>query len=76
MSEGRGEEWVYVDLGAPCTFDRVVLHWIAPRGRRVDPGVRRRDGVADAAGAARVGVGQDDDLKLASARARRATCAC
>jgi hypothetical protein len=29
MSAGRGEEWVYVDLGAPCTFDRVVLHWLA-----------------------------------------------
>ena len=29
MSAGRGEEWVYVDLGAPCTFDRVVLRWLA-----------------------------------------------
>ena len=29
MSEGHGVEWVYVDLGAPCTFDRVVLHWLA-----------------------------------------------
>ena len=29
MSQGLGEEWVYVDLGASCTFDRVVLHWIA-----------------------------------------------
>ena len=29
MSEGRGLEWVYVDLGAPCTFDRIVLHWLA-----------------------------------------------
>ena len=28
MSAGTGEEWVYVDLGAPCTFDRVVLSWI------------------------------------------------
>lgn len=28
MSAGRGEEWVYVDLGAVCTFDRVALHWI------------------------------------------------
>jgi hypothetical protein len=27
-SEGAGEEWVYVDLGAPCTFDRVTLHWL------------------------------------------------
>lgn len=29
MSAGHGEEWVYVDLGAPCTFDRVKLHWLA-----------------------------------------------
>jgi hypothetical protein len=28
MSAGLGEEWVYVDLGAPCEFDRVVLYWI------------------------------------------------
>lgn len=28
MAEGTGEEWVYVDLGARCTFDRVVLHWV------------------------------------------------
>jgi glycosyl hydrolase family 2/Ig-like domain-containing protein/F5/8 type C domain-containing protein len=27
-SAGSGEEWVYVDLGAECTFDRVALHWI------------------------------------------------
>ena len=30
MSAGSGEEWVYVDLGARCTFDRVVLNWIRP----------------------------------------------
>jgi Exo-beta-D-glucosaminidase Ig-fold domain/F5/8 type C domain/Glycosyl hydrolases family 2 len=29
MSEGLGEEWVYVDLGARCAFDRVKLYWIA-----------------------------------------------
>jgi hypothetical protein len=29
MSAGSGEEWVYVDLGAPCDFDRIVLSWIA-----------------------------------------------
>ena len=29
MSAGLDEEWVAVDLGAPCTFDRVTLHWIA-----------------------------------------------
>jgi len=28
MSAGSGEEWVYVDLGAVCRFDRVALHWI------------------------------------------------
>ncbi len=29
MSAGSGEEWVYVDLGARCSFDRVSLYWIA-----------------------------------------------
>jgi len=29
MSAGLGEEWVYVDLGANCEFDRVKLYWIA-----------------------------------------------
>ncbi len=28
-SAASGDEWVYVDLGAPCTFDRVVLAWIS-----------------------------------------------
>ena len=28
MSAGSGEEWVYVDLGAECTFDHIVLFWI------------------------------------------------
>ena len=28
MPAGKAEEWVYVDLGAPCTFDRVALQWI------------------------------------------------
>ena len=28
-SAGNGEEWVYVDLGADCTFDRVTLYWVA-----------------------------------------------
>ncbi len=35
MSAGSGREWVYVDLGARCTFDRVDLHWI----RRAADGV-------------------------------------
>jgi hypothetical protein len=29
MSAGLGEEWVYVDLGAMCEFDRVSLFWIS-----------------------------------------------
>jgi hypothetical protein len=27
-SAGAGSEWVSVDLGADCTFDRVALYWI------------------------------------------------
>src|ERR1700722_9313556 len=27
-SAGTGEEWVYVDLGVVCTFDRVALYWV------------------------------------------------
>ncbi|MDR3702712.1 MAG: discoidin domain-containing protein [Candidatus Sulfopaludibacter sp.] len=67
---GSGEEWVYVDLGAACTFDRVVLNWI----RRAAEGAvqasddaktwRTLQALPPAAGAV-------DDLKLASpARAR------
>ncbi|HTV05726.1 MAG TPA: discoidin domain-containing protein [Acidobacteriaceae bacterium] len=29
MSAGLAEEWVYVDLGARCSFDRIALYWIA-----------------------------------------------
>ena len=29
MSAGSGEEWVYVDLGARCSFDHIALYWIA-----------------------------------------------
>jgi hypothetical protein len=28
MSATAGEEWIYVDLGAPASFDKVNLHWI------------------------------------------------
>jgi hypothetical protein len=28
MSAGAGEEWIYIDLGSPSTFDRIKLHWI------------------------------------------------
>ena len=29
MAAGMDEEWVYVDLGARCDFDRIALYWIA-----------------------------------------------
>ena len=29
MSAGGGEEWVYVDLGAVCTFDHIAFSWVA-----------------------------------------------
>ncbi|MDR2810481.1 MAG: discoidin domain-containing protein [Tannerellaceae bacterium] len=28
QSAGTEEEWVYVDLGAPASFDRLYLHWL------------------------------------------------
>jgi len=64
MSAGSGEEWVYVDLGAICTFDRVLLAWIE---RAADGAVQVSD---DASGwktvqALTSGTGVDDDIHLA-----------
>ena len=28
MSEGAKDEWVYVDLGTPCRFDKIQLFWV------------------------------------------------
>ena len=36
---GEREEWVYVDLGAVCTFDRIGLAWIQRAVRRLHPDV-------------------------------------
>jgi beta-galactosidase/beta-glucuronidase len=64
MSSGTGEDWVYVDLGAPCTFDRVTLSWI----RRASEGAVQ---VSDDAAkwttlqALPSGPGLTDDMKLA-----------
>jgi hypothetical protein len=66
MSAGLGEEWVYVDLGARCEFDRVVLYWIA---RAAEGSLQ----VSDDAQNWRdiqplpVGTGNTDDLRLAQA---------
>jgi hypothetical protein len=63
MSAGKGEEWVYVDLGSPCTIDRVVLSWI----RRASEGAVEvsDDAVAWKPVAALPATGITDDLKLA-----------
>jgi len=64
MSAGLGEEWVYVDLGVRCEFDRVTLYWIA---RAAEGSLQ----VSDDATSWRdvqplpVGAGNTDDLKLA-----------
>jgi hypothetical protein len=62
-SAGAGEEWVYVDLGAPCTFDRVRLYWI----RRAVQGSLQvsADAVNWKSVAALPASGSADDLKLA-----------
>ena len=63
MSAGLDEEWVYVDLGAPCEFDRVALYWIA----RAAEGVLQ---VSDDAATWRdiqplpSGTGSTDDIRL------------
>ena len=63
MAEGKGEEWVYIDLGARCAFDRVTLHWI----RRASEGVLQISD--DAANWMDImplppATGPNDDLKL------------
>jgi hypothetical protein len=60
MPAGKGEEWVYVDLGAQCTFDRVALYWIR---RPAEGALQTSD---DAATWKTVEVlPADDDFKLA-----------
>ena len=65
MPAGSGEEWVSVDLGAPCTFDRIALHWVhrAAAGtlQVSDDGAQWRDLAPLPAGA-----GPADDVRLAS----------
>ena len=63
MSAGMDEEWVYVDLGAGCEFDRIMLHWIARAAEGAiqisDDAEHWRD-VASLAGR----TGQVDDVRL------------
>jgi hypothetical protein len=63
MAEGKGEEWIYVDLGARCTFDRVALYWIRRAAEGVvqtsDDAVNWKDIVS-----LPPATGPTDDLKL------------
>lgn len=47
MSLGSGAEWVYVDLGAKASFDKIVLYWLnRPSGCRIltsDDGISWKD---------------------------------
>jgi beta-galactosidase/beta-glucuronidase len=70
MGAGSGEEWVSVDLGAQCTFDRVVLSWLR---RPAEGAVEISDDAQDwkqleALPAAGQGV---DDLRIAPAAKAR-----
>ena len=63
-SAGAGEEWVYVDLGAECTFDHVVLYWIrraAEGSLQVSDDARSWQAIQAISSAS----GETDDLKLA-----------
>jgi Exo-beta-D-glucosaminidase Ig-fold domain/Glycosyl hydrolases family 2/F5/8 type C domain/Glycosyl hydrolases family 2, sugar binding domain len=63
-SAGSGAEWVYVDLGAECTFDRVVLYWIR---RAAEGSIQVSDDAKDwrTLRVLPAASGPTDDLKLA-----------
>ena len=64
MSAGLGEEWVYVDLGSRCEFDRVTLYWIARAAEgslQVSDDAQSWRDIQPLPGAA----GNSDDLRLA-----------
>ena len=69
-----GGEWVYVDLGAPATFDRVVLDWIRRAAEGVHSGLRRRRELAHPPGAAAIRRRRSTTSSWPSRRAG-ATCA-
>lgn len=65
MSAGHAEEWVYVDLGASCTFDCIKLFWIA---RPVAGSVQVSDDAANWRDLASLAgrIGNNDDIALPS----------
>jgi hypothetical protein len=67
-SAGSGEEWVYVDLGANCTIDRVSMQWIR---RAIAGSVQVSDDTKIWKSVAELPAsGLIDDLKIPSTRAR------
>jgi beta-galactosidase/beta-glucuronidase len=70
MSAGSGEEWVSVDLGAVCTFDRIVLSWLR---RPAEGAVEISDDGKDwrQLEALPAAVQNSDDLRLAPAAKAR-----
>ncbi len=64
MPMGKGEEWVYVDLGAACTFDRVALEWIR---RPAEASIQVSDDAANwkLVQALQASSGMTDNVKLA-----------
>ena len=70
VSGGQGEQWVYVDLGAACAFDRVALSWLR---RAVEGSIQTSDDAATwkTLQPLPAGSGLTDDIKLAQpAKAR------
>jgi hypothetical protein len=67
-SAGSGQEWLYVDLGAPCAIDRVALRWI----QRPAQGAIQVSGDAAAWKTVRElpATGADDDLRFGKVQAR------
>jgi beta-galactosidase/beta-glucuronidase len=64
ISGGQGEQWVYVDLGASCAFDRVALSWLR---RAAEGSIQTSDDAATwkTQQALPAGSGPTDDIKLA-----------
>ena len=60
----QGEEWVYVDLGAPCSFDRVALYWLH---RPAEGSLETSDDAAvwKTLQPLAAGTGPNDDIRLA-----------
>jgi len=69
-SAGAGTEWVYVDLGAPCSFDRIVLDWI---WRAAEGEIQASDDTRNWRTVQKLAPGPSltDELKLAKAEVAR-----